>query len=302
MGTVQQRVMQLLRWVTSLTFYTGIVRACQDILNKPFADTFEEDVDDVIAEIFRSDVADIREVFISSSGEKVAYLDLADNWLFQKYKKDSGLLMQMRPEKLKEEERKAFFINVYNFLTIHAVIEYTETHGLPASTKDIPDFWSVYCYNIGGLEYSLDDIEHGILRANRGTANHPPLEDSDPRLEVALTELDQRIHFAINCGGLSCPPIETYNGVGEITEELDNAANNFLDREVAVTRGEEGLVVELSKILDWYTVDFGDNDRAMVEWVKDHIDDPNLKDSLEEALAGDLVVTFREYDWTLNTQ
>jgi len=292
-------VMHLQLWIIGLAC-TELAWACQDILNKPFTDTFEEEIDDVIAEIYRSDVADIREVFISSSGEQVAYLDLADNWLFQKYKKDAGMLMQMRPEKLTEESRKAFFINVYNFLTIHAVIEYSLNYGLPASTKDIPDFWSNYCYNIGGLEYSLDDIEHGILRANRGTASHPPLEDSDPRLEAAMTELDQRVHFAMNCGGLSCPAIATYTGAGEVTEELDNAAHEFLAREVTVTMGDNGLVVELSKILDWYTMDFGDTERDMVEWIKDHIDDVDLKQDLEEALAGSLVVVFRDYDWTLN--
>ena len=72
--------------------------------------------------------------------------------------------------------------------------------------------------------------------------------------------------------GLSCPAIETYSGAGEVTEELDNAAHKFLAREVAVIRGESGLVVEVSKILDWYTMDFGDTERDMVEWMKDHVD------------------------------
>ena len=36
----------------------------------------------------------------------------------------------------------------------------------------VPGFWSITCYNIGGLVYSLDDIEHGVLRANKGHSNH----------------------------------------------------------------------------------------------------------------------------------
>jgi len=295
---VMQLHLVLLIW---LSCTCGLFRGCQDILNRPFQDNFEGDIDDVIAEIYRGNVADIREVFITSNGQNVAYLDLADNWLFQKYVKDAGMLMQMRPEKLEEGARKAFFINVYNFLTIHAIIAYTQMHGLPESTKSIPNFWTNYCYNIGGLEYSLDDIEHGILRANKGTANHPPLEDSDPRLEVAMTELDQRVHFALNCGGLSCPSIETYNGAGNVTEELDYAKERFLTREVNVKMGDSGMVVELSKILDWYLTDFGKIEREMVEWIKDKVDDLDLKQSLEAALAEDLVVVFKEYDWTLNT-
>ena len=191
-----------LRCLLIISFLALASQACQNVLNTPGQkEGLLQDIDYVIAEIFRGDVADIREVFITSSGQKVDYLELADNWLFQKYLKDSRLLIQMRPERLEEESRKAFFINVYNFFTIHAVVDFAQTHGLPNSTKSIPNFWTDYCYNIGGLEYSLDDIEHGVLRANKGTANHPPLEDSDPRLEVAMTELDQRVHFALNCGG-----------------------------------------------------------------------------------------------------
>ena len=35
-------------------------------------------------------------------------------------------------------------------------------------------------------------------------------EDKDPRSKVALSELDPRIHFALNCGARSCPPIRVY--------------------------------------------------------------------------------------------
>jgi len=273
---------------------------CEHILNRPFLDVLYGEIDEVIAEIYRGDVADIREVFISQSGQKVDYTELADNWLFQKYLKDSGMLMQIKPENLEEEARKAFFINVYNFFTIHAVIDFAQTYGLPNSTKSIPNFWTDYCYNIGGLDYSLDDIEHGVLRANKGTANHPPFEDSDPRLDVAMEQLDQRVHFALNCGGLSCPEIEVYDGAGNVSEELDNAGTEFLAREVGVSLEETGLVVELSKILEWYRTDFGDDEREMVEWIKDHVDDDDLKLALEEALRGELVVVYRDYDWTLN--
>ena len=192
--------------------FIGIIaassRACEKILNRPTVDqkNFDRDIDDVIAELFYSDVTDIREVFVSKDGHKVGYEELAENWLFQKYRKDSGMLMQMHPEKLEENARKAFFINVYNFFTIHAILDYTEqVNGgqLPNSTRSIPNFWTDYCYNIGGFDYSLDDIEHGVLRANKGTANHPPLEDSDPRINVTLTNLDQRVHFALNCGGIA---------------------------------------------------------------------------------------------------
>jgi len=283
-----------------LLLFNYLSEGCEHILNRPFTDDLDEGIDDVIADMYRGDVADILELFISLDGHKVNYGELADNWLFQKYRKDSGMLMQMRPEKLEEEARKGFFINVYNFFTIHAVIEYAENYGMPNSTKSIPEFWDKYCYNIGGLDYSLNDIEHGVLRANKGTDNHPPFEETDPRLEVAMMELDQRVHFTLNCGGLSCPAINVYSVTGEISEELDNAGFDFLEKEVNISITETGSVVEMSKILDWYQTDFGEDEREMLDWIKEHVSDPDMKDEIEEVLKGEFVVVYEEYDWTLN--
>ena len=36
--------------------------------------------------------------------------------------------------------------------------------GLPNSVLEIENFWRRTSYNIGGYTFSLDDIEHGILR------------------------------------------------------------------------------------------------------------------------------------------
>ena len=51
--------------------------------------------------------------------------------------------------------------DVYNALTIHGLAVADQ---LPSSVLDIAHFWQVTAYNIGGLVYSLDDIEHGVLR------------------------------------------------------------------------------------------------------------------------------------------
>merc|ERR1711936_482653 len=141
---VCNRELHMMQLLLLLLFYIFLSEGCENILNRPPADDLDEGIDDVIADIYRRDVADIHELFISPDGHKVDYVELADNWLFQKYRKDSGMLMQMKPEELEEEARKGFFINVYNFFTIHAVIEYAESYGLPNSTKSIPQFWDKY--------------------------------------------------------------------------------------------------------------------------------------------------------------
>ena len=55
-------------------------------------------------------------------------------------------------------------------------------------------------------------MEHGVLRANKGhpASGEPEFAASDPRHSVSLSVVDPRIHFALNCGARSCPPIRVY--------------------------------------------------------------------------------------------
>ncbi len=52
-------------------------------------------------------------------------------------------------------------VDVYNALTIHGLLEAEQ---VPGSVLQVNRFWQDTAYNIGGLVYSLDDIEHGVLR------------------------------------------------------------------------------------------------------------------------------------------
>ena len=90
-------------------------------------------------------------------------------------------------------------------------------------------------YNIGGQDYSLNDIENGVLRANRAsfaTLFRTPFKPDDPRLsseaKVALDQVEPRVHFALNCGAASCPPIKTFSG-NDIDNQLDLATQAFLE-------------------------------------------------------------------------
>ena len=90
--------------------------------------------------------------------------------------------------------------------------------------------WSRFAYNIGGHNLTLDEIEHGILRGNKPhPSNHqgPPIfgDPADPRIRLAVTNFDPRIHFALNCGALSCPPIRIYTA-----EKLDKQVRTQLKK------------------------------------------------------------------------
>ena len=107
--------------------------------------------------------------------------------------------------KLSEEERKSFFINIYHIMVFHSHV----LAGIPKTQSQRHRMFSRFRYLIAGQEWSLDDIEHGILRSNKPFMNVTPpggtqssrrqFKEDDPRLRYSLP-FDPRIHFALMHG------------------------------------------------------------------------------------------------------
>jgi len=161
-------------------------------------------------------------------------------------------LSKFNPTNLKTDQAKlAFWINVYNGLTNHQII----SHTLKESVWELPGFFSERRYQIGEFFWSLDDIEHGVLRRNGARRNGKPRQfrAGDPRWEFMLERFDPRIHFALNCGSISCPSIAFYSEEN-IDEELAQAEQNFVSQEYLVDH--EKQVITCSEIFVWYQSDF----------------------------------------------
>ena len=114
-------------------------------------------------------------------------------------------------------------------------------------------------YNLGGHMFTPDIIEHGILRAN---TRHPYqqndfpnyLKSGDPIASVALTPpLDPRIHFILNCGAKSCPPIKILPENPE--EGLQMAAASYISSELSINSMTK--TIHVPKLAFWYEKDFG---------------------------------------------
>merc|ERR1719216_817822 len=108
--------------------------------------------------------------YMNEDGSRVDYLKMAESELFIQYSEEVAKLKFLQPENLSENRRKCLFINIYNSLTIHAMVFQSCKGHIPESPIKVPGFWKIHAYNIGGLVYALDQMEHGVLRANRG---HP---------------------------------------------------------------------------------------------------------------------------------
>ena len=161
--------------------------------------------------------------------------------------------------------------------------------------------WTRFAYNVGGLTFTLDEIEHGILRCNQGHPkdNRPMFEDA-PRKSLALTSLDFRIHFALNCGANSCPPIRIYQAE-KLDQLLDMAAKSFINQDLKIVEGK----VLMSKLLLWYKKDFGQSDQEVLLNLSKFVTDEALKAFVMKIIEDDSLpekIVHKDYNWSLNSK
>jgi hypothetical protein len=157
-------------------------------------------------------------------------------------------------------------------------------------------FFRRAAYLVGEQRMSLDDIEHGILRGNRGHPflPGPQFASRDARLAWVLP-LDARLHFALNCASRSCPPIRVYTAE-KLDAQLAMAANSFVDSDLRLEPGVRTMF--LSSIFKWFLKDFGGRSGIAAfllahlpaderrEWVINNRDKLRFK--------------YEPYDWGLN--
>jgi len=151
-----------------------------------------------------------------------------------------------------EADRLAFWINTYNGFTNYQIVNFQ----LKNSVFEKPDFFINRGLMINEISFSLDDIEHGILRRNGDRKNGKPKQFSaqDKRQKLMVNEMDFRIHFALNCGSISCPPIAFYEAE-KIDKQLALAEENFSGSEFVIDSEKKKLFC--SSIFIWYRKDFG---------------------------------------------
>jgi len=180
-----------------------------------------------------------------------------------------------------DEARYAFWINAYNAYTIALIVE---NHPLD-SIRDLDRLFGAQSVfdeafiPLGALHgdggpLSLNDIEHGLLRAE--------LKDA-------------RVHAAVNCASVSCPPLRNEAFVASrLEEQLDGQMRAFIaDRERNRFLVPE-LRAELSKIFDWFKADFERDATSTRGYLMRYAPESD-KMFISNAKLG-----FAKYDWSLN--
>jgi len=162
-------------------------------------------------------------------GENVDYAALRTSPLYNDFRRCTVKLRTFDPSTLSDRNaRLAFWINLYNALVLDGVIASGVRQSVMERRAGMTCFRQI-AYTIGGQRMSCDDIEHGILRANRGHPFYPGRQFglSDHRLKWVIEPFDARIHFALNCASRSCPPIRAYS-LGKLNVQLDLASRSYL--------------------------------------------------------------------------
>ncbi|KAK7477199.1 hypothetical protein BaRGS_00031584 [Batillaria attramentaria] len=249
----------------------------------------------------RKSLLKLKGKYMSTDGKGVDYKSLKKSNEFAEYEKETGELKSVELEKLTELQRKVFFINVYNALTIHGLVEQPE---LPDSVLKVQHFFKTIAYDIGGFTFTLDDIEHGILRGNKShpASIKPLLDANDPRLKFAMQSCDPRLHFALVCGAKGCPAISVYTE-DNLDKALNDATRAFCQSEVSMhTEVDE---IRMSRIFQWYRQDFGETDTDVIRWVMQYLSQDQQDRAsillLKLEKFGQVSINYNEYDWSLNT-
>ncbi|OED40805.1 hypothetical protein ACH42_15665 [Endozoicomonas sp. (ex Bugula neritina AB1)] len=177
------------------------------------------------------------------------------------------------PRQYNKAEQKAYWINLYNALTVDLIIE---NYPVQSITKIGSWFsfgpWDEVITEVASQDLTLNDIEHRILR---------PLWN------------DKRIHYAVNCASQGCPDLASKAYTGANVEQLlEEQAERFIRQEKGVSWVDGKLI--LSRIYEWYSTDFGNNSELMA-----HISKYSTGNQKRRLLKYTGVSGF-QYNWNLN--
>ena len=188
------------------------------------------------------------------------------------------------PATLSRDEQLAFWINAYNAYTIQLIVAHCETESIRNINKTLflklKGPWSEPMAKVGGKNYTLDDIEHRIIRP---------------------VYREPRIHMALVCAAMGCPPLrsEAYTG-SRLATQLDDQTATFLLKSPSKNRIDlPRRIWHHSMIFGYYKDDFGGSVRDAARFAARWYPDGPERQLL---LSGDFVEHQLDYDWTLNSR
>lgn len=168
-----------------------------------------------------------------------------------------------------DAEKKAFYINAYNIITIRQIV----AHYPVKSPMDVKGFFDQKKHTVAGEQFTLNELEKKKL-----------LEPYQ----------DPRVHFVLVCAAVSCPPLANFAyRADKLDEQLDEKTQQALNSGSFVRVSRDQKKVELSKIFEWYNSDFTRDSPSLIAYVNQYRD---------QKIPSGYQVRHYEYNWQLNNQ
>jgi len=211
-----------------------------------------------------------------------------------------GALSATTYESWDEQAKISFWCNAYNAITLKRIIDhYPIQKGswlnalrFPAnSIRQISGVWDTLTTPVLGKDMTLDAIEHDVLRK---------------RFQ------EPRIHMALVCAAMGCPPLRNEVYLGDrLDEQLDDQSKRFMSNPKKFRIDREENTVYVSPIFDWFGEDFkagyvpdsgfgkfGDTERAVLNFASQYVS----AEARSYLASGDYSIEYLEYDWSLNQE
>jgi hypothetical protein len=167
-----------------------------------------------------------------------------------------------------ENKQKAFWINTYNAYTIKIILEKYPIKSIRDIKQEGKTAWKIPFAKVGGETYTLDYIEHEILRKKF---------------------FDPKIHVGVNCAAVSCPKISNIAFTEEnVATELTRLMNDFINDSTRNKISKEKI--EISSIFNWFKDDFNKNG-TVIDFLNTYS---------ETKISPNAKISYLKYDWTLN--
>jgi hypothetical protein len=173
----------------------------------------------------------------------------------------------------------AFWINAYNAVTVEGILQKYPTTSIRKHTSETGGYniWKDLKLYVGGNAYSLDFMEHKVLR----------------------TMKEPRIHFAIVCASIGCPRLLNQAYLPKtLNQQLELNSKDFFARKQNFRYDAANRRFYTSAILDWFGKDFGANKAAQLKAISKWFP----TDEAKRAAAAGVQTTTIEYSWKLNEQ
>jgi len=209
------------------------------------------------------------------TGIDYARVEPADRQALDRY---VARMAEVRVAGLTRAEQKAYWINLYNSLTLKIVLDHWPVASIldidisPGLFADGP--WGKKVIAVAGHDISLNDIEHRILR--------PIWRDA-------------RVHYAVNCASIGCPDLAPRAYTADNLEDLLEAgARAYVNSARGVRFNADGTVA-VSKIYTWFAEDFGGSAPSVLAHIRQYAEGDGKRRLLETSgIAGYF------YDWSIN--